>query len=41
MVVNGLKDAEKRFNKMISDLKLNPKMQIRASYRDFLLEKQK
>lgn len=41
MVVNGLKDAEKRFNKMVSDLKLNTKKQIRASYRDLLLEKQK
>jgi len=39
VVVNGLKDAEKRFNKIINMLNLNTENQIRASYRDLLIRK--
>lgn len=41
IVVSGLKDAEKRFNNMIAILELGSKKQIRASYRDLLVEKKK
>lgn len=41
IVVKGLKDAEVRFNHMISVLKLDTEKQIRASYKDLLLEKKK
>ncbi|MCJ7554954.1 MAG: class IV adenylate cyclase [Ignavibacteriaceae bacterium] len=39
IVVNGLKDAEKRFAIMIKVLDLKTDNQIRASYRDLLLKK--
>ncbi len=39
IVVEGLKDAEKRFAKMIKVLDLKTDNQIRASYRDLLLKK--
>jgi len=40
-VVNGLKDAEKRFAFMMDLLKLRDKKEIRASYKDLLLLKDK
>ena len=40
-VINGLKDAEKRFNYLLELLSLNDKKEIRTSYKDLLLEKQK
>ncbi len=40
-VLNGLKDAEKRFAEMISLLKLDNKKEIRASYKDLLISKNK
>ncbi|MCU0343917.1 MAG: class IV adenylate cyclase [Ignavibacterium sp.] len=40
-VVNGLKDAEKRFAFMMDLLKLWDKKEIRASYKDLLLLKDK
>lgn len=41
MVKNGLADAQKRFNNMIKILELNTENEIRASYRDLILVKQK
>jgi predicted adenylyl cyclase CyaB len=40
-VINGLKDAEKRFAFMMDLLKLRDKKEIRASYKDLLLAKDK
>ncbi len=40
-VLNGLKDAEKRFAEMINLLKLDNKKEIRASYKDLLISKNK
>jgi predicted adenylyl cyclase CyaB len=40
-VVNGLKDAEKRFAYLMDLLKLRDKKEIRASYKDLLLLKDK
>ena len=40
-VVKGLKDAEKRFTFMMDLLKLRDKKEIRASYKDLLLLKDK
>jgi len=40
-VINGLKDAEKRFDHLLDLLKLRDKKEIRASYRDLLLDKTK
>lgn len=40
-VVNGLKDAEKRFNYLLDLLDLRSKNEIRASYKDILLTKNK
>jgi predicted adenylyl cyclase CyaB len=36
-VINGLKDAEKRFNHLLDLLKLHDKKEIRASYKDLLI----
>lgn len=41
MVKNGLVDAKKRFDNMIKILALNTDNEIRASYRDLILKKQK
>jgi predicted adenylyl cyclase CyaB len=41
LVINGLKDAENRFNHLIKFLELNTVEQIRSSYRDLLLKKKK
>lgn len=38
-VVNGLKDAEKRFNYLLDLLDLRSKKEIRASYKDLLMKK--
>lgn len=38
-VVNGLKDAEKRFNHLLDLLNLRDKKELRSSYRDLLLSK--
>lgn len=38
-VINGLKDAEKRFNYLLDLLELRSKKEIRASYKDLLLAK--
>ena len=38
-VTNGLKDAEKRFNYLLDLLNLHDKKEIRASYKDLLLDK--
>lgn len=40
-VLNGLKDAEKRFNHLLDLLELRNKKEIRASYKDLLLAKMK
>jgi adenylate cyclase class 2 len=40
-VINGLTDAEKRFSFMMDLLKLRDKKEIRASYKDLLLAKEK
>jgi len=40
-VIKGLKDAEKRFAFMMELLKLREKKEIRASYKDLLLAKEK
>lgn len=40
-VINGLKDAEKRFNYLIELLELMDKKEIRASYKDLLMTKNK
>ncbi len=40
-VLNGLKDAEKRFKYLLDALKLRDKKEIRASYKDLLLKKRK
>jgi adenylate cyclase class IV len=40
-VLNGFKDAEKRFNYLLDALKLHDKKEIRASYKDLLLKKRK
>ena len=40
-VIKGLKDAEKRFAFMMDLLKLREKKEIRASYKDLLLSKDK
>jgi len=40
-VINGLTDAEKRFSFMMDLLKLRDKKEIRASYKDLLLAKDK
>ena len=40
-VINGLKDAEKRFNYLIELLELMDKKEIRASYKDLLMIKNK
>ncbi|MBK7629322.1 MAG: class IV adenylate cyclase [Ignavibacteriales bacterium] len=40
-VLSGLKDAEKRFDEMMSLLKLGGKKEIRTSYKDLLLTKNK
>lgn len=40
-VLNGLKDAEKRFNYLLGLLDLRSKEEIRASYKDLLLTKNK
>ncbi len=40
-VVNGLKDAENRFNYLLDLLDLRSKNEIRASYKDILLTKNK
>ena len=40
-VINGLADAEKRFSFMMDLLKLRNKTEIRASYKDLLLDKDK
>ncbi len=37
VVLNGLKDAEKRFNHLLDLLNLRDKKEIRASYKDFLI----
>lgn len=39
LVLEGLKDAENRFNKMLKSLNLDVDKQIKASYRDLLLKK--
>ena len=36
-VINGLKDAEKRFNHLLDLLNLRDKKEIRASYKDLLI----
>ncbi|MDP2362538.1 MAG: class IV adenylate cyclase [Ignavibacteria bacterium] len=41
IVLNGLKDAEKRFNYLLDLLNLRDKKEIRASYKDLLLDKTK
>jgi predicted adenylyl cyclase CyaB len=38
-VINGLKDAEKRFTYLVDLLNLRSKTEIRASYKDLLLQK--
>jgi len=38
-VTNGLKDAEKRFEYLVNLLNLKSKTEIRASYKDLLLQK--
>jgi len=38
-VTDGLKDAEKRFNYLVNLLNLKSKTEIRASYKDLLLQK--
>ena len=38
-VTNGLKDAEKRFNYLLDLLNLHDKKEIRASYKDLLIDK--
>lgn len=38
-VMNGLKDAEKRFNHLLDLLNLRYKRELRSSYRDLLLSK--
>jgi adenylate cyclase, class 2 len=38
-VINGLKDAEKRFNYLLDMLDLRNKNEIRASYKDLLMAK--
>lgn len=38
-VINGLNDAEKRFNYLLDLLELRSKKEIRASYKDLLLAK--
>lgn len=38
-VINGLKDAEKRFNYLVDLLNLKSKIEIRASYKDILIQK--
>ncbi len=38
-VVNGLKDAEKKFNYLLDLLDLRSKKEIRASYKDLLMQK--
>lgn len=40
-VINGLKDAEKRFNYLLDVLNLRDRKEIRASYKDLLLKKRK
>lgn len=40
-VINGLNDAEKRFNYLLDLLELRSKKEIRASYKDLLLAKKK
>lgn len=40
-VINGLQDAEKRFNYLLELLELRSKKEIRASYKDLLLAKKK
>ncbi len=40
-VVNGLRDAEKRFAHLVGLLNLNDKEEIRASYKDLLIKKNK
>ncbi len=40
-VTNGLKDAENRFNYLLNLLELRSKKEIRASYKDLLLSKNK
>lgn len=40
-VLNGLNDAEKRFNYLLDLLELRSKKEIRASYKDLLLAKKK
>jgi hypothetical protein len=40
-VLNSLADAEKRFAFMMDLLKLRDKKEIRASYKDLLLDKDK
>jgi predicted adenylyl cyclase CyaB len=40
-VVNGLYDAEKRFAYLVDLLNLNDKEEIRASYKDLLIKKNK
>ena len=37
IVLNGLKDAEKRFNHILDLLNLRDKIEIRASYKDLLM----
>ncbi len=41
LVVDGLKDAENRFKRMIKIFNLNTENQIRSSYRDLLIKKVK
>lgn len=41
LVINGKADARKRFNKIIRLLNLNLENQIRKSYRDLIMEKEK
>lgn len=38
-VINGLKDAEKKFNQLLDMLDLRDKKEIRSSYKDLLLAK--
>lgn len=39
LVIDDLRNAENRFNEMVEILELDTKSQIRASYRDLLLDK--
>ncbi len=39
LVINGKDDAEKRFNYIVEALKLNTEYEIRKSYRDLILER--